>query len=143
MTRVSPLWVTLKCTFAVSLCVAVISGVTWFLEVATAMGEGETDDAGTLAVLTGTQFGRCCLLRLAMAAALACCFPMFNPPGSQSGPGWGWSTATLAAGFAASLAWTGHAGAMPGVSGRALLLSDILHLVAVSSWVGGSHPSPC
>lgn len=45
-------------------------------------------------------------------------------------------TTTLGAIAAASLAWTGHAGAGEGTAGRVLLASDIVHLLAAAAWIG-------
>src|SRR5262249_29147745 len=40
-------------------------------------------------------------------------------------------------GFAASLAWTGHAGSTLGVAGDLHLAADTLHLIAAAAWIGG------
>jgi putative copper resistance protein D len=43
-------------------------------------------------------------------------------------------------GFLAAIAFTGHAGATPGVVGDLHLASDIVHLVAAGAWLGGLPP---
>jgi len=48
--------------------------------------------------------------------------------------------AMLAAAFAASIAWTGHAAAMEGLDGAIHLTSDALHLVAAGAWLGALWP---
>jgi copper resistance protein D len=46
----------------------------------------------------------------------------------------------VAAAFAASIAWTGHAAAMDGLDGAIHLTSDALHLVAAGAWIGALWP---
>jgi len=46
----------------------------------------------------------------------------------------------LAAGFIGSLAWAGHAGGTPGLSGSIHFTSNIVHLIAAGAWVGGLLP---
>jgi putative copper resistance protein D len=49
-------------------------------------------------------------------------------------------SAMLAAAFAASIAWTGHAAGMEGVDGAVHLTSDALHHVAAGAWLGALWP---
>lgn len=83
------------------------------------------------AVAFQMDLGKAALVRAAVAlAALAVLLVM--APGRAA-----WAIAVMLGGAATvSLAWMGHAGAGEGTSGRVLLASDVLHLLAAAGWLG-------
>lgn len=128
--------------FWISLVLALISGLAWFSCVASEIGDRPASkifsDDTAWTVLNDTVFGRIWIARLVIAALLGATVWFQSRDKTQN-----WSSvsqALLAAGFVASLAWAGHAAATPGLQGNIHLISDILHLVAVSAWVGGLLP---
>jgi putative copper resistance protein D len=105
-------------------------------------GQGVTEafaDGVAWTVLTQTRFGNDWIARLCFALLLAAFFRSSKAP---SGSMWqGRAVVTLlAACLLGSLAWSGHAGASPGIAGDIHLVSDVLHLVAVGAWVGALPP---
>jgi putative copper resistance protein D len=127
----------------VALAVAVLSGAAWLMFLAADIGGLRVADAVSQGlvwiVLTRTAFGDAWVLRLAMASLLAVLLLLQKP-----NPGFTSATdiicALLAAGFAASLAWSGHAAATEGINGTVHLASDALHLVAAGAWLGALWP---
>ncbi|HZT86539.1 MAG TPA: CopD family protein [Stellaceae bacterium] len=111
-----------------------VSGVGWLAAV-TARMSGEPllpaligGNAAT--VLTQTQFGRSCLVRLGLALVAAGLFatPRAGPPR--------WLALAAALAMSGGLAWTGHGAATPGASGNLHLAGDILHLAGAGLWLG-------
>lgn len=112
-----------------ALALAVLSGAAWLLLLAADLtGEPIFEIGGAWQVATETRFGLIGGARLALAAALAVLIAR---------PRVRWLALAAAAGFIALLGWVGHAGATPGLSGRLLLVSDLVHLLAAGAWLGG------
>ncbi|MET4204894.1 copper homeostasis membrane protein CopD [Bradyrhizobium sp. LA6.12] len=119
----------------VGLAVAMISGVIWLLLQAVSMSGMPIEEALTVDVLstviTETQFGEATIVRAGFAICLAVCLAHDRAAVAQ------WLGTAAALGFAASLAWTGHAGSTIGAMGYLHLAADALHLTATSAWIGG------
>jgi putative copper resistance protein D len=120
------------------LVAAMISGAIWLLLQAALMSDLPLGDALTGDVLwsvaTDTQFGQVTILRAGIAMGLAACLVCDRAIiGQRLG-------LLLALAFAASLAWTGHAGATSGAEGYLHLAADTLHLVAAAAWIGSLVP---
>jgi copper resistance protein D len=123
-----------------SLALVVFSGAAWLLLVAASMSGRPLawvfrDDVVWI-VLTQTDFGRDCLVRLLLAGLLAATFaPMFSA--ARKHPAWlQTAMAATAAALVGSLAWTGHAIGSQGAEGIIHPAADVLHLVAAGAWVG-------
>jgi putative copper resistance protein D len=124
----------------VALAVSALSGFMWLLLLSARIaGQSVTEaiaDGVVWTVLTETRFGtdwgaRVCLVFVLTGALYLRSFR------TQSGLMWdGWGLPLLAACFIGSLAWSGHAGASPGIKGDIHLASDVFHLIAVAAWVG-------
>jgi len=114
-----------------ALGVAILSGAAWLVLLAADLMDTPVLDTilngGPWTVLTETRFGLIAGLRLALALALAALL-LWAPAR--------WLALVAAAGFVALLGLTGHAGATPGLAGRLLLASDLVHLLAASAWLG-------
>ena len=91
------------------------------------------DPAHVRMILAETAIGAAWIVRmLALAIVLAAALALDRYPTSLR------IAVLLAASAAiATLVWTGHAGATEGVWGTVHRLSDILHMLAASIWVGG------
>ena len=125
--------------FWAGLALAFFSGAGWLLSVSAAIDGGTWGRAvadGTAAmVLTETQFGHVWIVRLVVGLLLGAAV------GAVSPGLWRRSfELALAAVFAGSLAFAGHAASAPGFKGDIHLLSDALHIIAVCAWVGGLVP---
>lgn len=126
-----------------SLAVAVASGLAWLLVLAAEIGGESLSDAlrdGTAwAVLTDTQFGFVWELRAVFAMILA----LLLLPGRAAGH---WPRARrilmgcIAGLLLGSLTWAGHAAAAAGLGGGLHVISDIAHLLAAGTWLGGLVP---
>jgi putative copper resistance protein D len=122
----------------IGLATAVVSGLAWVLLLTMSLSDeslGEAVISGALRdVLNLTQFGLVSQVRLALAIVLAICLAF-----DRSAL---WRRLALAAGvcLAGSIAWTGHAASTPFTLGHVHLVSDALHLVAASAWIGGLLP---
>lgn len=128
----------------ISLIVALISAVPWLIIVAESMSGqplGELYAQGVLGtVLAQTDFGHDWLLRVVLACALGGLFvDFFNAEGTASRILQA-AAVVLAAAYAGSLAWTGHAIGGQGVEGVLHPAADVLHLIAAAAWVGGLAP---
>jgi putative copper resistance protein D len=127
-----------------SLIVALISVVPWLVLVAESMSGqplGALYGQGVLAmVLTQTDFGIDWLLRIVLACALGGLFVHSLGGKGASTRTQQAVTAVLAAAYAGSLAWTGHAIGGQGVEGVLHPAADVLHLIAAAAWVGGLAP---
>jgi putative copper resistance protein D len=89
-------------------------------------------------VASETRLGQVSLVRLAAAALLAASLPMLARTADR-GP-WRAAAIVLAIAVLIGPAWTGHAGATPGVAGEFPLAADALHLLAAGAWLGGLPP---
>lgn len=128
----------LKCVFWLSLTLAFASAIGWFLAVAAAIDSSSylatLSDGTAAAVISDTQFGKAWLIRFIAGALLAVlvAFP-------KSDSGWlGTVIVTTTAILVGGLAFAGHAVSSPGLSIH--LTADVLHLIAVSAWLGGLLP---
>ena len=95
-------------------------------------------DGGLWTVASETRFGQISLVRLATAALLAASLPMLGRTADRRP--WGAGAVVLAVAVLIGPAWTGHAGATPGVAGEFPLAADALHLLAAGAWLGGLPP---
>ena len=91
-------------------------------------------------VLTRTQFGHICLLRLVCGIlAVPCLYVIpWRLPGHRARTGVFLLIACAA--MLVSLAWTGHAGAMSGRLAALHGTADGVHLLAAGAWLGGLPP---
>ena len=120
------------------LVMAMISGAIWLMLQAASMSGLPLDEALTADVLstivTETQFGEVTTLRACIAVCLAICLVCDRAAIARSLG----LVASLA--FAATLAWTGHAGSTLGRVGYLHLAADALHVLAAAAWIGGLVP---
>jgi putative copper resistance protein D len=127
----------------IALAIAIVSGFSWLLLVAARIA-GEVTEAFANGVvwtlLTETRFGHDWIVRLALALLLAGLLFGQSLAGQSRVISQGWAAPLLAACLLGSLAWSGHAGASPGITGTIHLASDVLHLVAVGAWIGALLP---
>ena len=128
----------------ISLALALISGAAWLVLTAAAMSglpAAQVFGDGVLwTVLSQTTFGHDWLVRFVVACALAATLPALLSPRNHK-TRWLEATATvLAAAFAGTLAWSGHAAG--GLGGEAIIhpAADVLHLIAAAAWVGALLP---
>jgi putative copper resistance protein D len=134
----------LACAARISLGLWLVSLLLWLPAEAVSMSGQTVADCvrhGTfVTVLTRTQFGHNCELRLVFGAlAMACLVgDARRPLGNRAG------ASVLLLIFSAvmlvSLAWIGHAGAMSGRPARIHLAADCAHLLAAGAWLGGLVP---
>jgi putative copper resistance protein D len=128
----------------ISLIVAALSGAAWLVFTAESMsGQAAADvlSQGVLwTVLAQTDFGNDWLVRFVLACLLAILLaPALAEWRTQSR----WANAALvalAAGFAGSLAFAGHAIGGQCIEGIVHPAADVLHLIAASAWVGALVP---
>ncbi len=116
---------------------AVLSGVLWLLLLAGTLYEAPLSElwsnGGLWTVATETRFGQVSLARLTLAivlAAMSVGWPALTPRAA------GFVQAALATALLVAPAWTGHAGATPGLAGAWPLAADALHLLAAGIWLG-------
>jgi copper resistance protein D len=127
-----------------SLAFAVVSGAAWLVLTAASMSGQSVADVYSQdvlwTVLSQTDFGNDWLVRFVLACAFAgVCIPFLSAQGAKSA--WLRSAAViLAAAFAGSLAWAGHAIGGQGFEGVVHPAADILHLIAAAAWVGALVP---
>jgi putative copper resistance protein D len=127
-----------------SLAFAVVSGAAWLVLTAASMSGQSVADVFSQdvlwTVLSQTDFGNDWLVRFVLACALASvCIPFLSAQGAKSA----WlrgAAVILAAAFAGSLAWAGHAIGGQGIEGVVYPAADILHLIAAAAWVGALVP---
>jgi putative copper resistance protein D len=128
----------------IGLALAAISGTAWLILTAAAMSDRPAaqvfGDGVLWTVLLQTTFGRDWLVRLVLACALAATLPALLSPRDHKSPWLEAAAAILAAAFAGTLAWSGHAAG--GLGGEAILhpAADVLHLIAAAAWVGALVP---
>ncbi len=117
------------------LMLSAVTGLIWLVLETMSIAELGFDEAmrsGALwKVLNETQFGLVTEIRAALLLLLAACLLLdrFVLPC--------WLALLASLGAVGALAWSGHAGSTLGELGDLHLAADILHLVAVSAWVGG------
>jgi len=117
---------------------ALLSGLGWFLGVATEIAGGGWSDAISpdilQAVAFDTHFGRLWAARCAVLVAIAGVQALAKPSRARD-----IALAILAAGFAGSLVGVGH-GLAGGAGGEALApvhaAADIVHLLCAALWIG-------
>jgi putative copper resistance protein D len=128
----------------ISLALAAFSGAAWLVLTAAAMSDlsaAQVFGDGVLwTVLSQTVFGRDWLIRLVLACALAATLPSLLTQQNHKTRWIETAAAVLAAAFAGTLAWSGHAAG--GLGGEAVLhpAADVLHLIAAAAWVGALVP---
>jgi putative copper resistance protein D len=140
-------WLRIRLAWMVwaALAVALASGAAWLVVLSAEIGGTAVAEALSQGlpwtVLTQTTFGDAWTLRLEMAAVLAALLLAhdFAPEGAGKRI-IDIICVLLAAAFAASIAWTGHAAAMEGLDGAIHLTSDAVHLVAAGAWIGALWP---
>jgi putative copper resistance protein D len=124
----------------IALLVSAFSGLLWLLLLSARIaGQDVTHaiaDGIVWTVLTDTRFGNDWTVRLCLAILLAGTLYLRASKAQSNPPSHSWVVLLLAACFIGSLAWSGHAGASPGIRGDIHLGSDVFHLVAVAAWVG-------
>jgi copper resistance protein D len=125
-----------------SLAVAAVSGAIWLVLLAADIYAAPIADVwrdgGLWTVASETRFGQISLARLAAAALLAALMPMLSRIADRGACRAG--AVVLAMAVLIGPAWTGHAGATPGVAGEFPLAADALHLLATGAWLGGLPP---
>jgi copper resistance protein D len=125
-----------------SLAAAAASGAIWLVLLAADIYAAPLAevwrDGGVWTVATATRFGQMSLARLAAAALLVASLPALNRP--SAGAPWRAAAVALACIVLIGPAWTGHAGATPGIAGEFPLAADALHLLAAGFWLGGLPP---
>ena len=125
-----------------SLAVAAVSGAIWLVllagDIYAAPIADVWRDGGVWTVASETRFGQVLLVRLAAAVLLAASLPMLRRSADRGL--WGASVIVLAIAVLIGPAWTGHAGATPGLAGEFPLAADALHLLAAGIWLGGLPP---
>jgi putative copper resistance protein D len=125
-----------------SLGVAAVSGAIWLIllagDIYAAPIAQVWRDGGVWTVASETRFGQVSLARLAAAALLAASLPMLQRTTDRGL--WGAGAVVLVIAVLIGPAWTGHAGATPGVAGEFPLAADALHLLAAGAWLGGLPP---
>jgi putative copper resistance protein D len=125
-----------------SLAVAVVTGAVWLVlltaDIYAAPVAQVWRDGGIWTVATATRFGQISLARLAAAVLLAASLPVLR----RTARGRPWSAGTIGLAIVVLIgpAWTGHAGATPGVAGEFPLAADALHLLAAGAWLGALPP---
>jgi putative copper resistance protein D len=126
----------------ISLALAAISGAAWLVLTAAAMSDRPPEQVfGVLwTVLSQTVFGRDWLFRLLLACALAATLPPLLSRRGHKSPRLEAAAAVLAAAFAGTLAWSGHAAG--GLGSEAIFhpAADALHFIAAAAWVGALPP---
>lgn len=135
------LYARLSRVFWFSLALAFVADVAWFISTVAGIADRPASqifsDDVAWTVLTSTKFGHVWVLRLVLGVLLAAS----TWRGFDGKPIWQrLFQLLLAVGLVASLAWTGHADATPGLQGDVHLVADVLHLIAASAWLGGLLP---
>ena len=127
----------------VALALAVLSGATWLVFLASRIAQTPVADVisdGTAwSVLTDTQFGHAWEGRLLVAIVLSC-VGFVGPSMPTRGLRLPLLQVALAVAFVGTLAWSGHAAGTRGFAGLLHFGGDMLHLVTAAAWVGGLVP---
>jgi putative copper resistance protein D len=126
----------------IALPVAVLSAFAWLVLLAARIADQSVIEAfaGGVAwsVLINTRFGHDWIVRLGIPLLLAAI--LFQRPGGLLATWQDRAGPLVAVAFLGSIAWSGHAGASPGIKGAVHLISDVVHLVAVGAWIGALPP---
>lgn len=130
LTRWALLGVFLTFLLGLMLQVAAISG--------SSLGRISSDEISD--VITGTQYGRVWLIRLALLVALSVLFLRRSDLRQEGSTGLGWADFLLACATAVTLALSGHATAGEGTTLFVQVVADALHLLAAAVWLGGLVP---
>ena len=134
----------LTATLWIALLVSALSGLMWLLLLSARIAGQPVTEAlanGVVwTILRETRFGNDWIARLCLAFLLAGTLYLRPSKAHRNPPSHSWVVLLLAACFMGSLAWSGHAGASPGIKGEIHLVSDAFHLVAVAAWVGALPP---
>jgi copper resistance protein D len=127
----------------VALALALLSGATWLVSLASRIAQASVaeviSDGTAWSVLTETQFGRIWEGRF-LVAILLFCVGLFGPGLRARGLPLLSLQAGLAIAFVGMLAWSGHAAGGIGFPGVLHFGGDVLRLVAAATWVGGLIP---
>jgi len=122
--------------------VAAVSGAIWLVLLAGniyAAPIGEVwRNGGVWTVASETRFGQVSLVRLAVAVLLGAFLPILRRSAGQRI--WSVGATILSIAVLIGPAWTGHAGATPGIAGEFPLAADAIHLLAAGAWLGGLPP---
>jgi putative copper resistance protein D len=120
-----------------SLAVTMFSGATWLVLLAANIEDASVSDilrdGRVWTVAMETRFGRIASARLVLAVLLALTAPVTRKR-------WSCVAVAFATAFLIMPAWTGHAGAAPGPTGKFPLAADALHLLAAGAWIGALPP---
>ncbi|MGA8611677.1 MAG: copper homeostasis membrane protein CopD [Xanthobacteraceae bacterium] len=123
---------------------ALVSGAAWFVLTAASMSGQPVADVYAQdvlwTVLSETDFGNDWLVRLILACGLAGVSVAFISAQGVKSARLKAAAVILAAAFAGSLAWAGHAIGGQGIEGLIHPIADILHLIAAAVWVGALVP---
>ena len=131
----------LEAAMYAALALAVLSGATWLLYLASRIAQSSVaeviSDGTAWSLLTETQFGFVWQGRL-LIAILLFCNRLFGlrVRGLRAFS----VQAALAVAFVGMLAWSGHAAGTMGFVGFLHFGGDVLHLVTAAAWVGGLVP---
>ena len=128
----------------IGLALAAISGAAWLVLTAATMSDLPAakifGDGVLWTVLSQTTFGRAWLARFVLAGALATTLPALLSPQRHKTRWLEAAAAALAAAFAGTLAWSGHAAGGLGSEAIVHPAADVLHLIAAAAWVGALLP---
>lgn len=128
----------LRTTAWSGLAVALLSAPVWFVLQAQTISDLPLEDAISLdllwTVLSETRFGIATAVRFGFAALVVV--------GLLGHRTLALHRLAVAAALAllGAIAWTGHAGAEPGLAGTVHLTADVLHLLSAGAWIGGLIP---
>jgi putative copper resistance protein D len=126
------------------LIVAILSGAAWLVVNMQMMSGAALADVVAKdllwTVLSQTTFGHDWLVRVVLTCLLAGAFVVFWSTWQQPSVWLDAVTVMLAASFAGSLAWAGHAAGGLRSEGFIHPTADVLHLVAAAAWIGGLIP---
>jgi len=128
----------------IGLALAAISGAAWLVLTAAEMS-GEPlaamlSDGTFWTVLSRTTFGNDWLARFVLACLLAAALAPFRSERKTNSPLLKAVLAIVAAAFAGTLAWAGHAAGGIGLAALIHPAADVLHLIAAAAWVGALLP---
>lgn len=128
----------LRTTAWIGLAVALVAGPVWFVLQAQAISDLPLPDviAPELlwTVLAETRFGLATAVRLGLAILVVVGLLGDHIPVLRR------LAVVAALAFLAAIAWTGHAGAEPGLAGTVHLGADVVHLLSAGAWIGGLIP---
>jgi putative copper resistance protein D len=126
------------------LALAAISGAAWLVLTAAAMSSrpvAEVFSDGVIwTVLSQTGFGNDWLARVVLAGLLAAAFAPSLAAQRITAVWCQTALVLLAAAFAGTLAWAGHAAGGIGVEAFVHPIADVLHLIAAAAWAGALVP---